>query len=116
MTASAAINQTCSDREIGFNIAHSVPEKWTDSLKACVLSLKELSSAPDCTKRITIDDEQRRVGGHDVTTTGADLLGKRFADPYTGVVWGNCLIRELGPTHWREPTKERQTGEDHKDT
>jgi hypothetical protein len=76
MTAGAAINQTCADRKIRFNIAHSISEEWAESLKACVLSLKELSSAPDCTKWITIDDEQRRIGAYDVTTTSADLLGK----------------------------------------
>jgi hypothetical protein len=101
MTAGAAINQTCSDRKTHFNIAHSIPEKWTESLKARVLSLKELSSAPDGTKWITIDDEQRRIVGHDVTTTGAGLLGKRFTDSCACRVSGNCFIGELGPTRGR---------------
>src|SRR5678815_67204 len=102
MATGAAINQSGTDCQIRFDVTHAVQGKRSNSLYPCVLPLKELTSAPNCSKGIPLDDEYRGVWSHHVTVTRSYLFDKRLVNSHTRRVGRNCLIRKLRITPWDE--------------
>src|SRR5678815_2436749 len=76
MAARATINQPGTDCQIRFNIPNTVSRKRSHSLRLRVLALKNLTSAPNCSKGIALDDEHRGVQSHHVTLTRSCLFSK----------------------------------------
>jgi hypothetical protein len=61
VAARAAINEPGTNRQTRFDVAGAVTKEWSNSLQPCELALKELSSASNCAKGITLDDEHGGV-------------------------------------------------------
>ena len=57
MTAGTAIAETCTQREIGVDVAEAIVGERSLSLTAQKLALEQLSAATNSAKRITRDDE-----------------------------------------------------------
>jgi hypothetical protein len=83
------VHQSVPDRSVRFNVAYPIIDARPEPLGHRELALEHLASPPNGPERITSDDEERGVRGHQVATTCADLLCQRFLN--TGIFAIGCL-------------------------
>src|SRR5262249_33888163 len=69
-------------------------------LSAGKLALEELAAATHGTERIPVDNEQGRIGSHQIAPPGSDFVCQRLVDPCLGRVGGLVVINHL-PQHRR---------------
>src|SRR5262249_1489416 len=72
----ATIGQPGADGEVRFDITYRIPRERPLALTPQELSLEDLTAATNGAKRISRDNERRRVWRHPIATPGADLLAQ----------------------------------------
>jgi len=96
MTESAAIGEACADGDVGMDIAEAVALCWALTLHMSKLTLEQLATAADGTERITIDDEDGRAWGHEVSTPRPDLIAQRLMNTSVGIIRRLRVVDHLG--------------------
>src|SRR6516165_8160847 len=100
MAECAAVSQTCSDGQIDVEVTRSVLFVRPLSLGMREFALEQLSSATDRSKRVTVDDEDRRSRCRDVTPSRADLFQQRFVNTRVNVVLRLSVVNHLRGRNW----------------
>src|SRR6266404_3065285 len=70
----ATVRQAGANRNVIVDVAHAVFLVRSLPLQTSEFALKQLSSAPDRTERIAIDDVHRRARRHHIPAAGSDLV------------------------------------------
>ena len=89
------IGESSADRAICVQIAEAVALVCSLPLQARELALKELTAAANRTKRIALNDKNRRVPCRCVATTGAGFILQGLRYTGFGIVRSLCAIRKL---------------------
>jgi hypothetical protein len=95
MTTGTTVRETGADGEILGDIPGAIIRERPLAVGAGELALKELPASPDGSEWIPVDEEGRRIRGHQVTPSGADLIEKRFGDSFVEGVGGQGAIDQL---------------------
>src|SRR6266513_5311903 len=90
MTCCTAVGEPCANRAVGVEVANAVAFIASLSLQPGEFALEELPSTADGTKRVALDDENRRVPVVSVAASRAHFIRQGFCNPYS------CCIRRLG--------------------
>src|SRR5581483_879698 len=76
VTSRTAVRQSGANRVIRVQVSHPIVFDRPHALRHGELSLKQLPAAPDRTKRIPVDDVQRRQWREYAAPTRADLIAE----------------------------------------
>jgi hypothetical protein len=80
MASRATVGQSGTKRQGGIHVAAAITDVGPLTLSSCELALEELTPSLYRSKRVAIDDETRRVWGHDIPPPGANLFRQRFVN------------------------------------
>src|SRR4029453_17650684 len=108
MAARTTVHQARAEGQGGFDCSGRGACQWSYSLGSRVFALKELPSSSDSAKGIAVDDEQRGVGRHKITTAGSPLLSKKLVYSDIRRVGRDRFIRKLRTANWREPCNDEK--------
>src|SRR5262249_17128061 len=101
MAHRTAIRETGTDCIVRIEITYAIAFVGTLSLRTIELPLEELAAATHRTKRVTVDDVNRRVRSHNIAASGTSFLLQRLGNTRLGCIWRHRQIRLLSRANSR---------------
>jgi hypothetical protein len=95
MTSSAAVGQSGADLVNRIHISRAITDGGTLTLRSAKFTLEELAATANGAKRITTDDELRRIWRHLIPGAHADFLAQRLVNPGLGAAGCLSVVEQL---------------------